>query len=69
MLVMIWTELASNHQVNIGQSAEVGSERPQDDDIMLVHAKPSADTQACRRERDPWRSDLTKSHERRTPSS
>jgi hypothetical protein len=62
MLVMIGTELASNHQVDVGQSAEMSSERPQDDGVMLVHAKTSADANACRREHHPRRSDLTKLH-------
>jgi hypothetical protein len=40
----------------------MSSERPQDDGVMLVHAKTSADAQACRREHHPRRSDLTKLH-------
>jgi hypothetical protein len=63
MLVMIRAELASNRQVDIRQVSEVNSEILQHEGVLLVHAKPGADADACRRGRHPGRCDLTKLHD------
>jgi hypothetical protein len=69
MLVMIWTELAPNRQVDVRQSTQVSPETSQDNGVMLIHAKPSADAHARRGDRYPRGSDLTKMHDCRLQQS
>jgi hypothetical protein len=48
MLIVIWTDLASNCQVEVGQSAEVNSQTLQHEGVSLIETKPGADPRACR---------------------
>jgi hypothetical protein len=64
MLVMVWTELASDRQVGARQPTEVSSQGLQDDDVGLTHMKPRADAQSCWRMCHIGRRDLTNAHDR-----
>ena len=67
MLIVIWTDLASNCQVEVGRSAEVNSQTLQHEGVSLIETKPGADPRACRGAHHGWRGNLTELHSRRAP--